>query len=143
MLARVEAYKKFVDHEKEAAIQEVQKKLAEEQAQAVRSVEERKKIYDQGTKDLIDLILDLMPHVQPDIRYKLIEWSNFSDKVKHALQETARETPDLSWPVFVWLQAVSNKPLVGPLSGDFNTKPGDTIGPLSRFLAAQRREEKK
>jgi hypothetical protein len=93
MLERFKAYKKITDRQKEAEVQEIERKFSEQQAALVQSGEESKKGYEQDRIDFIDLILDLMPYVRKEIRYKVIASSNFSDELKHTLQDTARKLP--------------------------------------------------
>jgi hypothetical protein len=137
MLERFEAFKKITDRQKEAEVEEIERKFSEQQAAFVQSGEESKKGYEQDRIDFIDLILDLMPYVRKEIRYKVIASSNFSDEVKHTLQDTARKTLDLSWPMPALLEAID--------SIDPNTKLGDVLGRLSRPTPPlpSPREEKK
>jgi len=77
--------------------------------------------------------VDLLPYVQKETRLKLIAESSFNDDAKAMLEETARETPDLSF--FYSIATVT--------FGDPDKRISEVFGPLSRFQAAQRREEKK
>ena len=107
MLERVEAYKKFVDQEKEAAIQDLERKFAEERKELVRAgVETTSELAD----DFIALIVNLMPYVPREDRKALIESTNFSKRAKSFLWSAADKLADFSF-VYVRFSQVVPPPL--------------------------------
>jgi hypothetical protein len=101
MLERVEAYKKFVDQEKEVLAKTYERQLAELQnlmsQTASRTAEAVTKEFVTTKTSLVGIIAGLMPHVPRVERITAIAASSPDDaQLKETLQKLANQAPDLA-----------------------------------------------
>lgn len=102
MLERLEAYKQFVDREKDAALQEQAKQYERErQRMAENAVDALKNLLTEVFKDArahASLISQMMPYIPPVERKKLLDSSQLESKMKELYYGFADSAPDLSVP---------------------------------------------
>jgi hypothetical protein len=97
MLERLEAYKKFVDQEKEASLIQAKRDLAEVNESAESSFQAVAYLNEQVT-NLVDLVGRLMPFLPPKDRPTLLDSTDFRPRLKDRMIRLAHEAPDLSRP---------------------------------------------
>jgi hypothetical protein len=123
MLERIEAYKKLVDHEKEAFQQDLKRT----------SAEEREKILNEairGEVAMIDVIADLMPYVPIGKRKEAIASANVHPVLKGWMHRLCEQAPDVSEStdrLFSTLEAVR-----AILSSPPPRPPSEMFGPLAK-----------
>lgn len=99
MLERNEAYKKLVDQEKEAAINQMTKKLGEEKNKSAESSFRQLTQLNEELTNLADLLARLIPFVPPEDRFKLfVDTTNLEPQVNDRLFRLAEGAPDFSRP---------------------------------------------
>jgi hypothetical protein len=95
MLERVEAYKKFVDHEKEVWMNQIKRELTETQ-----SSQHQVMHLNELVTSIAGVLAGILPFVPPEVRAKFLdELSNdISPQLNDRLHHFARVAPDLSLP---------------------------------------------
>jgi hypothetical protein len=96
MLDRIQAYRKFVDQEKEAIIADLQRQFAEERANPKESGAERLRACEEFLSASTEFLFEQLAYVPRETRQKLIDGSNFDEKSKNVLRNAASKFPDLS-----------------------------------------------
>jgi hypothetical protein len=99
MLDRIQAYRKFVDQEKEVIIADLQRRFAEERKlMASGTGIERLKACEEFLGASTEFLFELLSYVPRENRHKLIDASNFDEKAKFTLRDAANKFPDQSMP---------------------------------------------
>jgi hypothetical protein len=96
MLERLEAYKKFVDHEKEVLEQSFRRQLEKEKQKSSQSGVAALQATASLVAGMTNIIALLMPYVPREERKKAIETRNFDDQFEAILHRLAEEAPDFS-----------------------------------------------
>jgi thioredoxin-like negative regulator of GroEL len=99
-LERIEAYKKFVDQEKEAALTQAKRELTEEKNKSAESLLSQLNHLSEQFTNLAELIARLLPFVQPADRAKLLDArsTDLIARLNDRFLRLAEEAPDLSRP---------------------------------------------
>jgi GAF domain len=94
MLERLESYKKFVDHEKEALKQTFTQQLDEAKQKSSRNLAAMEVVVSRMA-GMMNIIAALMPYMPREERKKAIETTNFDDQFKEIMLRLADQAPDL------------------------------------------------
>jgi hypothetical protein len=98
MLERFESYRKLVDQEKEAALTQAKRELAEDKNKSVESSLQAVIYLNEHVTNLVDLVGRLVPFVPPKDRPTLLDSIDFRPRLKDRMIRLAHEAPDLSHP---------------------------------------------
>jgi archaellum biogenesis ATPase FlaH len=98
MLERVDAYKKFVDQEKEPTLTQVKREFTEDKNKNLESAAQSLMYLNEQVTNLVDLVGRLMPFVPPKDRPTLLDSTDFRPRWKDRMVRLAPEAPDLSHP---------------------------------------------
>ena len=96
MLARLKAYKEFVDREKETALQDQARQFSEEKEKMSQAQLESLELLNSVALGYIDFAGKLLPYVPLEERKKRIDELDLPGSIKKRLYRMAETAPDLS-----------------------------------------------
>ena len=101
MLEHLEAYKKFVDHEKEGLKRDLEASYAKDKDKLAQ--------YEIWLDDMVSLFFELTPYVAQQDRKRVIESTRLSESAKLIMRRFADLIPDLSSQkqFMTWLEAAN------------------------------------